>query len=139
MTAQASTLSTASVPAVLNHNVGIKCVTITADKAHVNEFKLKQMRCSPNLTIRNILGSTEFHELIILKHILQTIPGWVKPIVISCHAYGDQSCVTDFVAPGPGKLQLVYTPEGGGKLMMLNVYEFKGKGVTLAVTFGIDY
>jgi isocitrate dehydrogenase len=40
---------------------------------------------------------------------------------------------TDFIAPGPGKLQLVYTPEGGGKPVELNVYDFKAKGVALAM------
>jgi isocitrate dehydrogenase len=40
---------------------------------------------------------------------------------------------TDFVAPGPGKLQLVYTPKEGGEPTVLNVYDFKGKGVALSM------
>ena len=40
---------------------------------------------------------------------------------------------TDFVAPGPGKIQLVYTPADGGAPVTLNVYDFKGKGVAMAM------
>ncbi|KAH8977741.1 hypothetical protein EDB86DRAFT_3091562 [Lactarius hatsudake] len=32
---------------------------------------------SPNGMIHNILGGTVFHELIILEHIPQPVPGWV--------------------------------------------------------------
>ena len=57
----------------------------------------------------------------------------MKPIVIGRHAFGDQYRATDFLAPGPGKLQLVFTPEGGGKSVTEHVYDFKGKGVALAM------
>jgi isocitrate dehydrogenase len=40
--------------------------------------------------IRNILGGTVFREPIILHRIPKPIPGWVKPIVIGRHAFGDQ-------------------------------------------------
>ena len=40
---------------------------------------------------------------------------------------------TDFIAPGPGKLQLVYTPEGGSAPTVLDVYDFKGKGVAMSM------
>jgi hypothetical protein len=83
--------------------------------------------------IRNILGGTVFREPIILERIPRPVPGWVKPIVIGRHAFGDQYRATDFVAPGPGTLQLVYTPQGGGEPTVLNVYDFKGKGVALAM------
>ena len=69
----------------------------------------------------------------ILEHVPRLVPGWVKPIVIGRHAFGDQYRATDFLAPGPVKLQLVFTPEGGGEWVMSNVYDFKGKGVTLAM------
>ncbi|KAI0276981.1 isocitrate dehydrogenase [Russula aff. rugulosa BPL654] len=122
-----------SAEAILKYNVGIKCATITPDEERVKEFKLKQMWRSPNGTIRNILGGTVFREPIILERIPRPIPGWVKPIVIGRHAFGDQYRATDFLAPGPGKLQLVFTPEGGGKPVTADVYDFKGKGVALAM------
>ena len=83
--------------------------------------------------IRNILGGTVFREPIILERIPRPVPGWVKPIVIGRHAFGDQYRATDFLAPGPGKLQLVFTPEDGGKPTTEDVYDFKGKGVALSM------
>ena len=76
--------------AIKKYHVGIKCATITPDEKRVEEFKLKQMWKSPNGTIRNILGGTVFREAIICKNIPRLVSGWVKPIVIGRHAYGDQ-------------------------------------------------
>ncbi|KAJ7061460.1 hypothetical protein C8F01DRAFT_1024600, partial [Mycena amicta] len=126
-------VTTDAANAIIEHKVGIKCATITPDEARVEEFKLKEMWKSPNGTIRNILGGTVFREPIILKRIPKPIPGWVKPIVIGRHAFGDQYRSTDFVAPGPGKLQLVYTPTDGKPATTLNVYDFKGKGVAMSM------
>ncbi|KAI0943589.1 hypothetical protein AcW1_002720 [Taiwanofungus camphoratus] len=122
-----------SAEAILKYNVGIKCATITPDEARVKEFNLKQMWRSPNGTIRNILGGTVFREPIILKRIPRPVPGWKNPIVIGRHAFGDQYRSTDFVAPGPGKLQLVYTPANGGAPTTMDVYDFKGKGVAMSM------
>ncbi|KAF9463240.1 isocitrate dehydrogenase [Collybia nuda] len=119
--------------AIIKHSVGIKCATITPDEARVEEFKLKEMWRSPNGTIRNILGGTVFREPIVLERIPKPIPGWVNPIVIGRHAFGDQYRSTDFVAPGPGKLQLVYTPTDGSPATTMNVYDFVGKGVAMAM------
>ena len=87
----------------------------------------------PHPQIRNILGGTVFREPIILERIPRPIPGWVNPIVIGRHAFGDQYRSTDFVAPGPGKLQLVYTPADGAAPTTLDVYDFQGKGVAMAM------
>ena len=46
--------------AIQKHGVGIKCATITPDEARVEEFGLKKMWKSPNVTIRNILGGVIF-------------------------------------------------------------------------------
>ncbi|KAG5350831.1 hypothetical protein C0989_009107 [Termitomyces sp. Mn162] len=119
--------------AILEHSVGIKCATITPDEARVKEFNLKEMWKSPNGTIRNILGGTVFREPIVLERIPKPVPGWVKPIIIGRHAFGDQYRSTDFVAPGPGKLQLVYTPTDGSVPTTLDVYDFKGQGVAMSM------
>jgi len=58
-------------------------------------------------------------EPIILSRVPKPVPGWIKPIIIGRHAFGDQYRSTDFIAPGPGKLQLVYTPADGGNKTML--------------------
>jgi isocitrate dehydrogenase len=122
-----------SAEAILKYGVGIKCATITPDEARVEEFNLKQMWKSPNGTIRNLIGGTVFREPIILTRIPRPIPGWVNPIVIGRHAFGDQYRSTDFVAPGPGKLQLVYTPANGASPTTLDVYNFKGPGVAMSM------
>jgi isocitrate dehydrogenase len=40
---------------------------------------------------------------------------------------------TDFIAPGLGKLQLVNTPADGSEETTMNVYDFKGRGVAMAM------
>ncbi|ETW75596.1 hypothetical protein HETIRDRAFT_331653 [Heterobasidion irregulare TC 32-1] len=122
-----------SANAILEHKVGIKCATITPDEARVKEFKLKQMWRSPNGTIRNTLGCPVFREPIILERILRPIPRWANPIMIGRHAFGDQYRSTDFVAPGPRKLQLVYTPANGAAPTTLDVYDFQCRGVAMAM------
>jgi isocitrate dehydrogenase len=75
--------------AIAKHKCGVKCATITADEARVEEFKLKKMWKSPNGTIRGILDGTVFREPIICNNVPRLIPGWDKPIVIGRHCYGD--------------------------------------------------
>ena len=75
--------------AIKRHRVGIKCATITPDEARVKEFNLKKMWKSPNGTIRNELNGTVFREPIVMENIPRLVPGWVKPIVIGRHAFGD--------------------------------------------------
>jgi len=113
--------------AIKKYNVGIKCATITPDEKRVEEFKLKKMWRSPNGTIRNILGGTVFREAIICKNVPRLVPGWTEPIVIGRHAYGDQYKAVDIKTPGPGKLQLVYTPEGG-EPQIHDVFDFPEEG-----------
>jgi isocitrate dehydrogenase len=40
---------------------------------------------------------------------------------------------TDFIAPGLGKLQLVYTPGDSGEKTTMNVYDFEGRGVAMTM------
>ncbi|EIW65737.1 hypothetical protein TREMEDRAFT_72515 [Tremella mesenterica DSM 1558] len=122
-----------SAEAIKKYSVGVKCATITPDEARVKEFKLKEMWRSPNGTIRNILGGTVFREPIILKSIPKPVPGWTKPICIGRHAFGDQYRSTDFVAPGPGKLTLTFSPADSSKPTEMQVYDFKGPGVALSM------
>jgi isocitrate dehydrogenase len=119
--------------AIKAHNVGVKCATITPDEARVKEFGLKKMWRSPNGTIRNILGGTVFREPIICKNIPRLVPGWTEPIVIGRHAYGDQYRATDFVVPGPGRLTMTFTPEGGGAPQEFEVFRFPDGGVALGM------
>ena len=119
--------------AILKHNVGIKCATITPDEARVEEFGLKQMWKSPNGTIRNILNGTVFREPIVISNIPRLVPGWTQPIVIGRHAFGDQYRATDAVIKGKGKLTMTFTPDDGGSPQSWEVYQFDGNGVALSM------
>jgi isocitrate dehydrogenase len=123
--------------AIKEFNVGVKCATITPDEARVKEFGLKQMWKSPNGTIRNELDGTVFREPIICRNVPRLVPGWTDPIVIGRHAFGDQYRATDFVVPGPGKLTLTFTPDGGGTPISREVYQFTGGGVAMAM-YNVD-
>jgi isocitrate dehydrogenase len=123
--------------AIQKYGVGVKCATITPDEARVKEFNLKQMWRSPNGTIRNILGGTIFREPIVCRNVPRLVPGWTAPIVIGRHAFGDQYRATDFKVPGPGKLTMTFTPDGGGKPMQFNVFTFEGGGVAMSM-YNVD-
>ncbi len=114
--------------AIKEHGVGIKCATITPDEARVEEFKLKEMWRSPNGTIRNYLNGTVFREPIICKNIPKLVPQWKMPICIGRHAFGDQYKATDFIADGPGKFEIVFTPADGGEAKTMKVYDFPETG-----------
>ncbi|HEX6687466.1 MAG TPA: NADP-dependent isocitrate dehydrogenase [Solirubrobacterales bacterium] len=119
--------------AIRRHGVGVKCATITPDEARVDEFGLKEMYRSPNGTIRNILGGVIFREPIVISNIPRLVPGWTKPIVIGRHAFGDQYRATDMVVPGEGTLTLTYTPKDGSEPVELDVYDFPGGGIAMAM------
>jgi isocitrate dehydrogenase len=119
--------------AIKQYGVGVKCATITPDEARVEEFGLKKMWRSPNGTIRNILGGVIFREPIIMSNVPRLVPGWTKPIVVGRHAFGDQYRATDLKIPGPGTLTLTYTPKDGSEPLEIEVYDFPGSGVALAM------
>jgi isocitrate dehydrogenase len=119
--------------AIKQHGVGVKCATITPDEARVEEFGLKKMWRSPNGTIRNILGGVIFREPIIMSNVPRLVPGWTKPIVVGRHAFGDQYRATDLKIPGAGTLTLTYTPKDGSEPLEIEVFDFPGSGVALAM------
>ena len=122
-----------SANATKQYGVAVKCATITPDEARVTEFGLKKMWKSPNGTIRNILGGVIFREPIIISNIPRLVPGWTKPIIIGRHAFGDQYRATDLVVPGQGTLTLTFQPADGGAATELNVFDFPGSGVAMAM------
>jgi isocitrate dehydrogenase len=119
--------------AIKRHGVGVKCATITPDEARVEEFGLKKMWKSPNGTIRNILGGVIFREPIVMSNVPRLVPGWTKPIIIGRHAFGDQYRATDLVVPGEGTLTLTFAPKDGSEPIELNVFDFPGGGVAMAM------
>ena len=119
--------------AIKEHGVGVKCATITPDEARVEEFGLKEMYRSPNGTIRNILGGVIFREPIVISNIPRLVPSWEKPIIIGRHAFGDQYRAEDMVVPGEGKLTLTFTPKNGDEPMEIDVFDFPGCGIAMAM------
>ena len=119
--------------AIKEYNVGIKCATITPDEQRVKEYTLKKMWRSPNGTIRNIIGGTVFREPIIMKNIPRYVQGWVKPICIGRHAFGDQYKATDFLTHGKGKLTMTFTPENGDEEKTWEIYNFQEDGIAMGM------
>ena len=122
-----------SAEATKTYGVAVKCATITPDEDRVTEFGLKKMWKSPNGTIRNILGGVIFREPILISNIPRLVPGWTKPIIIGRHAFGDQYRATDLVVPGEGTLTLTFQPKDGSAPTELNVFDFPGGGVAMAM------
>ncbi|DAA79821.1 TPA_exp: Uncharacterized protein A8136_0594 [Trichophyton benhamiae CBS 112371] len=117
--------------AIKKYGVGVKCATITPDEARVEEFKLKKSKSTTPGYIFYPVLLTPYLSVAISqwnhqKHPL--VPGWKKPIIIGRHAFGDQYRATDRLIPGPGTLELVYTP-AGGEPERIQVYDFKGPGI----------
>jgi isocitrate dehydrogenase len=115
--------------AIKKYGVGVKCATITPNKARVQEYNLKQEWKSPNGTIRAILDGTVFRSPILAKNIPPAVRNWKKPIHIGRHAYGDVYKNQEIRVPGPGKGELLYTPATGGDPIRLTIQEFKGPGI----------
>ncbi|MCH2038293.1 MAG: NADP-dependent isocitrate dehydrogenase, partial [Rickettsiales bacterium] len=119
--------------AIKEHKVGVKCATITPDEARVEEFGLKKMWRSPNGTIRNILGGTVFREPIVCQNIPRLVPGWMQPIVVGRHAFGDQYRATDFVVPKAGKLTMTFTPDDGSEPIEREIFQFDSEGIAMGM------
>ena len=126
-----------SANAIKKYGVGVKCATITPDEGRVEEFGLKEMWRSPNGTIRNILGGTVFRQPIICKNVPRLVPGWIKPIVIGRHAFGDQYRATDMIVDRPGKLTMKFLPQDGSETIELEVFDFPEGGVAMSM-FNLD-
>jgi isocitrate dehydrogenase len=127
-----------SAYATLEHNVAVKCATITPDEERVEEFNLKTMWKSPNGTIRNILGGVVFREPIVCKNIPLLVPGWKQPICIGRHAFGDQYRATDYVTPCPGKFEMHFIPHDGSPTEIMEVFDFKDETGVLMGMYNTD-
>jgi isocitrate dehydrogenase len=61
------------------------------------------------------------------------VPHWNEPIVIGRHAYGDIYRATETKIPGPGMVTMTYTPADGSPAQVMDVHDFKGPGVAMAM------
>jgi isocitrate dehydrogenase len=114
--------------AVERHGVGVKCATITPNAARVEEYGLKQEWKSPNGTIRGILDGTVFRAPILVKNIFPSVRNWTQPIVIGRHAYGDVYKNSEIRVDGPGRAEIVFTPESGEPVRKV-VQQFQDAGI----------
>ncbi|MDR1074570.1 MAG: NADP-dependent isocitrate dehydrogenase [Treponema sp.] len=117
-----------SAYAIKRLGVGVKCATITSNKARKAEYGLKHLYPSPNATIRAILDGTVFRKPIAVSCVKPSVSTWKKPIVIGRHAYGDVYKSAELLIPGPGKVELVYTVGDESETRIL-VADMKGPGV----------
>jgi isocitrate dehydrogenase len=119
--------------AIQEYQVGVKCATITANKARQKEFNLKKISKSPNATIRSALGGTIFREPISIKNIPTLVRNWKKPICVARHAYADQYKAVDFTTKGPGKLTIQFTPENGEDIIKHEIMSFDDDAIALGM------
>lgn len=115
--------------AIMKYGVGIKCATITPNEDRVKEYKLKKAWKSPNGTIRAMLDGTVFRKPILVNNIKPNVSSWKKPIIIGRHAYGDVYNNFEMPIPGAGKLEIVFTPQDGGKTQKILVNDFPAAGI----------
>jgi isocitrate dehydrogenase len=125
-------VSAEAAHAMIRLGVGVKCATITANEARKTEYKLKTLYPSPNATIRTILDGTVFRKSIGVSSIKPSISTWKKPIIIARHAYGDIYKSAEMRIPGPGRVELVYTPAEGAE-KRITVADMQGGGVVLGM------
>ena len=102
--------------------VGVKCATITANKQRVEEYNLKKMWVSPNVTLRAILDGTVFRAPIIVSNIQPAVRSWKKPITIARHAYGDVYKNVEAIVSG-GAAYLVFGDQ------KFKIHDFDGPGI----------
>lgn len=122
-----------SAKAIIKHQVGVKCATITPNAARVKEYNLKKQWVSPNGTIRSIIGGTVFRKPITVKNIPPAVNSWKKPIAIGRHAYGDIYKNVEFSIPKGGKAELVMTEKDGKETRQL-IHDFtNGSGVAQGI------
>ena len=90
--------------------------------------QIEEMWKSPNGTIRAILDGTVFRAPILTESVKPYVQGWVKPITIARHAYGDVYKATEYRVPGKGKAELLFTGENGESFRK-TIYDFECAGV----------
>ncbi|XP_037558012.1 isocitrate dehydrogenase [NADP] cytoplasmic-like, partial [Dermacentor silvarum] len=96
------------------YNVGgVKCAIITAEKDVLEKCHLKRTWMLPNGAIRSALGGDVSRKPMVYRHIPPLVKQWRRPIIIARHAFSDQYNGQDFVVPGPGTLQIKYSPTVG--------------------------
>ncbi|XP_065298288.1 isocitrate dehydrogenase [NADP] cytoplasmic-like isoform X2 [Dermacentor albipictus] len=132
-----NTVTLQALDALGRYNCGVKCATITAERDVLEMYHLKRMWKSPNSLIRNSLGGALFREPIICANVPPLIKQWRKPIIIARHAFGDENIGKDFVVPGPGSLEVRFTPTIGSPYRV-HVFDFNDTHGVVAAMCNTD-
>ena len=115
--------------AIKRLGVGVKCATITPNKARMEEYpELTEMWKSPNGTIRSIVGGTIFRAPIVIDAIKPAVKRWKKPITIARHGYGDVYRAVDMATTEPGEGIFIFRGESGEE-KTLSVQKVEGPAV----------
>jgi len=130
-------VTTDAARAIMKYGVGIKCATITPNEDRVKEYSLKKAWNSPNGTIRAMLDGTVFRKPILVNNINPAVSSWKKPITIGRHAYGDVYNNFEMPVEKAGKLEIVFTPQDGGKAKIILVKDFSSPGI-IQVNHNLD-
>ena len=123
--------------AIKRLGVGVKCATITPNAARMTEYHLKRMYKSPNGTLRAYLDGTVFRRPIIVPGLKSYVPGWVKPITVARHAYGDVYKAVEMKTDQPGKAELVFTGADGSQ-QRKTIFDFEGPGIVQGMHNRLD-
>ena len=114
--------------AIKRLGVGVKCATITPNAGRMTEYNLHRMYPSPNGTLRAYLDGTVFRCPITVPGLKNYVPGWVRPITVARHAYGDVYKAVDLHTEEPGEAVLVFRGESG-KEQTVSVQKVNGPAV----------
>ena len=114
--------------AIKRCKVGVKCATITPNKARVEEYHLHEQWKSPNGTIRGVLDGTTFRTPILVSGVRPAVSGWTRPITIARHSSADQYSAAEYRVPGPGRASLVFEGADGTRWAK-PIHDFGGPGV----------
>lgn len=128
----ADEVTTLAANAIKKYGVGVKCATITPNAARMSEYNLSKMWLSPNGTIRAALDGTVFRTPIMARGITPYVGGWVKPITIARHAYGDVYKNAEIKVDGKAKAELVVTGENG-EVTRVKIADFTGSGIVQGI------
>ena len=74
-----------------------------------------------------------FRAPILISRVKPVVTCWKKPVTIARHAYGDLYKAVEYLVPGPGKAELVFTDDHGTELSRQTVCDFNGPGVLQAM------
>ena len=107
--------------------VGVKCATITPNRARMEEYHLSRMYPSPNGTIRSAVDGTTFRAPILVPGATPLVPTWKKPITIARHSNADLYKDAELRVDGPCAARLTAGAQEK------TVYDFAGPGVALAM------